>query len=91
MSLYQCEKCGCIENTALGFYWSRHDEAFRERLGEDFGKALCSECMPCIGNGIFKEGGKWHGKFEKEIFPLGTLETNPNTGNIREKKKPKSS
>lgn len=21
MSLFQCEKCGCCENTALGYYW----------------------------------------------------------------------
>ena len=23
MSLFICENCGCIENTALGFYWGR--------------------------------------------------------------------
>ncbi|PXX41123.1 hypothetical protein NA66_1001733 [Burkholderia pyrrocinia] len=22
MSLYQCEHCGCCENTALGHYWA---------------------------------------------------------------------
>jgi len=31
MSLYQCEECGAVENTALGAYW------FRD-------KKLCSEC-----------------------------------------------
>ena len=31
MSLYQCEDCGAMENTALGHYW-----------GEE--RKLCSEC-----------------------------------------------
>jgi len=34
MSLFKCEKCGCLENTALCRYWIR-------KKGE---KALCSEC-----------------------------------------------
>lgn len=33
MSLYQCEQCGAMENTALGSYW-----------GEE--RKLCSECGP---------------------------------------------
>ena len=31
MPLFVCEKCGCVENTALGKYWAE-----KERL--------CSEC-----------------------------------------------
>lgn len=31
MSLYQCQKCGAVENTALGEYWGREIK-------------LCSEC-----------------------------------------------
>ena len=44
MSLFQCEKCGCLENTALCGYWFRK------------GKALCSKCDPNIGkwHGAFK-------------------------------------
>ena len=56
MPVFECEKCGCVENTALCNYWVR-------KSGYDFdtgGKAevlpaLCSECDPDIG--------KWHGKF----------------------------
>lgn len=35
MSVYVCEKCGCIENTALGGYWNnvRNKEP-----------KMCSEC-----------------------------------------------
>lgn len=38
MSLFVCEDCGCIENTALSNFWRRGK-----------GKALCSECDPEIG------------------------------------------
>jgi hypothetical protein len=31
MSLFKCQKCGCIENTALGRYWGAKEK-------------LCSEC-----------------------------------------------
>lgn len=48
LSLYQCSKCGCIENTALSRYWI--DDA------ED-GRKLCSECDPKIGkwHNMFKK------------------------------------
>lgn len=49
MPIYQCSKCGCIENTASGRYWSQV-----YLLKE---KALCSECDPKVK--------KWHGRFEK--------------------------
>lgn len=51
MSLFRCEQCGTIENTATSRYW------FRNHAGES-GKALCSECDPKIG--------KWHGIFPRE-------------------------
>lgn len=35
MSVYICEKCGCIENTALGGYW--RNVANKE-------SKMCSEC-----------------------------------------------
>ena len=38
MSLFRCEKCNCIENTALSGYNYRGNK-----------KALCSECDPEIG------------------------------------------
>jgi hypothetical protein len=50
MPLFECEKCHCVENTALCHYWSRF---YNDRTGE----ALCSECDPSIK--------KWHGRFPK--------------------------
>jgi hypothetical protein len=42
MSLYQCEKCGAMENTALGAYWLREVK-------------LCSECDTGTWHGRFKK------------------------------------
>lgn len=53
MSVFRCEKCGCVENTATSNYWTN-------RYPEDGGPRktlLCSECDPEIG--------KWHGCFDK--------------------------
>jgi len=54
MPVFECDRCGCIENTATSNYWSR--DFLHE--GENY-PALCSECDPEIG--------KWHGEFKKEL------------------------
>ena len=78
MSLYQCEKCGCVENTALGHYHCRGMFDLPE-------EALCSECAPSEdAKGEPTKYGKWHGRFPKRIYPLGTLYTD-NEGNVRRK------
>ena len=45
MSVFRCDQCGCVENTATSGFW------FRQRSGP----ALCSECDPAIGewHGLF--------------------------------------
>ena len=40
MSLFQCEKCGCVENTATSNFW----------MGN---KCLCSECDTGKWHGVF--------------------------------------
>lgn len=40
MPLFVCEKCGAIENTALGYYWSARLQNMPR---------MCSECAPTIG------------------------------------------
>lgn len=40
MPLFECTKCGCVENTACCNYWSRKI---------DKKPALCSACDPDIG------------------------------------------
>lgn len=54
MSVFRCEQCGCMENTATSNYWEmRHPFD-----GSSPKPALCSECDPEIG--------KWHGHFPKK-------------------------
>lgn len=64
MSLFPCRICLCIENTALGEYWSASDPT----MWPD-GELLvprCSECGPKkYRDGTPTEFGKWHGQFEK--------------------------
>lgn len=72
MGIFKCSKCGCAENTALGFYWPRsyYEEYKWDDVGEEFkGMPLCSECAPKY----FVDGkptgfGKWHGHFPKEPY-----------------------
>lgn len=74
MSLFKCAKCGCAENTALGWYHLRKDLgkiADFSKVGEQYrGEALCSECAPTH----FKDGtptgffGRWHGRFPKKPY-----------------------
>jgi len=73
MPIFKCEKCGCAENTALGWYWAAKalaEDADWSEVGEEYkGKKLCSECAPKH----YKDGkptgfGKWHGHFPKEPY-----------------------
>jgi hypothetical protein len=53
MSIFRCDKCGCIDNTATSNYWEQ-----RYPFGGGESKpVLCTECDP--------EVGKWHGCFDK--------------------------
>jgi hypothetical protein len=56
VSVFVCDECGCIDNTALTNYWSRN----MKRPGGRGGKALCSECDPDIG--------RWHGRFDRRPY-----------------------
>lgn len=71
MSLFQCEECGCRENTATSGYW------FRNEAGSPCaGRKLCSACDPSIG--------EWHGEFDRVYFEKGAYRTN-NRGNLERK------
>ena len=70
MSLFVCDRCGCVDNTALGRYWSKDMDIWGE---DNRGLALCSKCAP----DVFEDGspvnrphdivkfGEWHNKFPK--------------------------
>lgn len=79
MSLFQCEVCGCCENTALaaqGFSYRAQlfDWAYAP---EREGKRLCSTCGPALfRDGTKTKFGKWHKQFERVYLPLGMFCTN---------------
>jgi hypothetical protein len=60
MSLFQCEACGCRENTACCHYWISYSKEDK--------RSLCSACDPDIG--------EWHGIFPRLILPKGQFKTN---------------
>ena len=84
MSLYQCQKCGCKENTAKGLYHCRNNpEWFCFDDSDDMNKALCSFCGPLTySDGEDTKFGKWHGKFDRQFFELDTCYTDTE-GNLR--------
>lgn len=75
MSLFQCENCGCVENTALSMQGFKGFEKWFDWAGiEDRkGKKICSACGP--------EFREWHGKFKRVFLPLGMFKTN-RVGNL---------
>ena len=84
MSIFQCEECGCAENTSLGWFHCRNlikDPKYH-------GKKLCSACGPTQyddGTPIEKTG-KWHGRFERRFYEKDSMETN-NDGNLVPKRR----
>lgn len=79
MSLFQCQVCGCKENTALssqgcdGFTVDWYDwTGIEDRKG----KKCCSACAPTkYEDGTPTPYGKWHGEFERVFLPLGMYRT----------------
>ena len=87
MSLYQCEECGCVENTSCGHYHCRDS---KEMWAPEFvGRKLCSACAPThfkSGEPVRRRDEKegWHGRFERHFYPKGSLYTD-DQGNVRNK------
>lgn len=86
MSIYQCDECGCAENTALGWYHCRNSETLVDP--KYFGKKLCSVCSPThFRDGTpIEDAGKWHGRFKRKFYPKGSMETD-RFGNLVPKRK----
>ena len=88
MSLFQCEVCGCGENTALSMQGcDGYAATFFDWSGFEGhkGKKLCSACAPTN----YKDGkpsglGVWHGQFPRRYLPMGMFKTAQN-GNLEHK------
>ncbi|KAA1280223.1 hypothetical protein DXF85_02785 [Citrobacter pasteurii] len=88
MSLFQCENCGCCENTALaahgfnGYFEKLFDWS---SAPERKGLRLCSACGPVkYRDGKDTEYGKWHRVFPRVYLPKGEFFTNKQ-GNLEHK------
>lgn len=85
MSLFQCENCGCCENTALssqGFKGPFADFFDWSYAPERRGKLLCSACGPVMfASGEATEYGRWHNRFPRTFLPKGQFVTN-SVGNL---------
>lgn len=81
MSLFQCEVCGCVENTALacqGFKGFMEETFSWDYAPERKGKLLCSACGPThYRGGKPTKYGVWHGVFTRHYLPLGQYDTCP--------------
>lgn len=88
MSLFQCDNCGCVENTALssqGFIGIFEDFFDWSYAPERRGMRLCSACGPThYSDGQLTKYGKWHNVFSREYLPVGMFETNAK-GNLSHK------
>lgn len=91
MSLFQCDKCGCCENTALSFQGFKEyipeESAFDWRGKEEWkGKKLCCACGPQLftdGEPTHR-GDRWHNRFARVFLPKGKFFTNEE-GNLEHK------
>lgn len=85
MSLFQCQNCGCVENTATAA--QSCSEVFSEffdwtGIEEKKVMKLCSACGPTKhSDGTPTEYGKWHGLFKRTFLPMGMFRTARN-GNL---------
>lgn len=88
MSLFQCENCGCCENTALssqgckGWFEKAFDWSYAP---ERKGLLLCSACAPThYRDGSSTRFGEWHNVFPRVYLPKGMFFTN-GVGNLEHK------
>ena len=88
MSLYQCDCCGCVENTNTGaqsipevfqtyFDWTGIEDKRNMKL--------CSACGPTkYSDGKPTKYGVWHNIFKRTFLPKGMFKTARN-GNLAHK------
>lgn len=88
MPLFQCNKCGCVDNTSSGLecYADFITDMYDWTGLEEFkGKSLCSACAPSKhSDGTETEYGQWHGEFKRDFLQKGMWFTNDD-GNIENK------
>ena len=86
MSIFQCDKCGCSDNTACGNnYHTRYNN--EKWFGIKKGLKLCTACTPSHtldGQLVDERSGKWHNEWQRVFLPKGEFFTNQE-GNLEHK------
>lgn len=77
MSLFQCENCGCVENTSMCFQGFARAGLFDWKGKENLkGGLICSACGPKHFRDKTNSGcGHWHKIFERIFLPKGEFRT----------------
>ena len=83
MSLFQCQRCGCVENTALSGQGMSWPDLFNwDGIEERRSLKLCSACGPTkYKDNAPTKFGTWHGRFARTYLPMGMFRTAQN-GNL---------
>lgn len=79
MSNFQCENCGCVENSVNGNYHTRFMPEMFDWTGKENlkGKLLCNVCTPNKWHdGKPNKYGVWHNRFRRRFLPKGEYVTN---------------
>lgn len=87
MSMFQCEHCGCAENTALcsAHLAFLHKSFDFSGIEDRKGKRLCSACAPSkFARGQETGYGIWHGEFRRVFLEIGAWMTDKQ-GNLARK------
>lgn len=80
MVIYQCENCGCVEESTRGNLHTWHLPEMYSWANIEYrrGMKLCSACSPIYyadGKRNVIITGRWHDAFERIYLPLGMFTT----------------
>lgn len=77
MALFQCDECGCVENTAHGQCRRRNSKNLV--ISKDLGRYLCSaDTHPTFPSGANNpKGGRWHNYFRRDFLEIGKWKMDP--------------
>lgn len=83
MAVFQCDRCGCADNSAGGGTYNIRNRVESLFDGVKKGEKLCVVCTPATykSGAPVKGAGEWHGRLERVFLPLGEFETN-DQGNL---------
>lgn len=82
MSMFVCDECGCIDNSALGGNWHNRFQNTKLFIGIKDNVALCAACTPATfkSGAPTKAGGVWHNQFPQKPWDGKAIVSNRRPG-----------